>query len=145
MKKPDKIILVAIAACIVAIAGGFAWWITFGKYYPVTANEIACFAALVGLGIVSGSITGIFAAKKGHRLTSALFPAFLIAIAPSLLYVPWHYHLDNIHQKDFSLASAIAVMLLYIVPSVSLVGGITSQICCGAIYTVSKSCSSSKR
>ena len=145
MKKSYKIILVAIAPSIVAMAGVFAWWTAFGKYYPVTPNEIACFAALIGLGSVSGSIAGIFAEKKRHRLTSALIPAFLIAVAPSLLYIPWNYYMDSFHQKDFSLAKSISVMILYIVPGVSLVSGITSLICCSAIYTILESCSSSKR
>jgi hypothetical protein len=140
MKRPYKISLAVIVTLIVIVAAGLVWWTMFGKYYPVTKNEIFGLVALVSLGFVVGSSAGYFSAKRGYRLSSTLIGAFSASVAPSLLAIPWIYSRAQLLHEEFSLTQAISATLLFICPSVALVSGMTSLFSCGLLYTLFKEC-----
>ena len=127
-----------VATLIVIIAGVFAWWIMFGKYYPVTKAEIAWLVALIFLGICVGIAVGIFSAKKAWSLPTALIGAFLLSVAPALLGIPWQYYSADLTHTEFSLIEAVAATLLFICPGVSLISGMTSIVCCAFSYLIFK-------
>ncbi len=141
MKRPRKITLAVIVTLIVIVVAGLVWWTMFGKYYPVTQNEILWLVALVSLGFFVGSIAGYFSAKKGYSLPSTLIGSFSASIAPSLLAIPWIYSRAQLLQEEFSLTQAISATLLYICPGVALISGMTSLFSCGLSYTLFKECS----